>query len=309
MNQYNLISKILLAASYLNLPLPVTLSPLPHTDSVIPTQQLNLTSTKTYSVTTIIAYLRLAIPILLLIIAGTLAGSHTLNAQKKDDSNNLIHRYDLFKELKRRLPANWEIYSREGKQANSSYFAIIRKNSWRVNRSSTYNGPAEKEEEWAKTKGEEIPFEMHLKFEPADNSIANVSMAPPVASQTTTSAVAKPPNEEIITALEEKYKISELEKNEDTKTYMAYTKEEKDRLVYFMLSKEYYTESSGNIQQIIAPPVSVPKNETGPALYVKDFRIVFDYLYSTNEYRPYPKSIDNELNNIETLIRKIVNKQ
>lgn len=242
--------------------------------------------------------------VLLLITLNGISGSQNLRAQSKDTSG-LIHRYELFAQLRHRLPSKWEINMR--KESNKDYFAIIYNDSWRINRSQIYKGPPEKEGAWAKANGEDIDFEIHLIFEPADNYVAQTARgqqttSSPITSTTTT----KEPNKEIIKELEEKYKIDELEKSENTKTYTAYTKEEKDRLVYFMLSKEYYTPSGSSTQTVIIPP-TVPKNNDNSLLYVKDYSVRFEYRYPLEEYQPYPKSILNDVENIENLIRNIIN--
>lgn len=224
----------------------------------------------------------------------------TANTSTSSSNGDVIDKYDLFKIIQRKLPATWLIAQREDKPGQM-YFVISRSNSYLVRNEIPYSGDPTQEDAWAKKNGNELPYEIHLLFEPysydaykALRSANNSTVTAPISNTTTSLSPSTLAGKELIADLENKYGIKEIAFDKDANTYAAFSKDEKDRLVNFLLAKEYYG----------GRPLVVNTGGPLPTFYVKDNMVAIRYKYPIEEFRVYPKQVAAEAQRIEQIIKE-----
>jgi hypothetical protein len=234
-------------------------------------------------------------------------------AQKNKQDSDIKGMYDLYNNVEKMLPGGWKIARREEKRGQP-YFVIFNDRTYLVPATTPYEGEPHKEEEWAKKTGYRFDYEIHLYFNPSSEetylqykqSTAETKNTPtpptnPTPTPTTTNKnVLNGTLEEVLADIENKYGIKELAFDKDAGTYAAFTKSEKDRLVNYLLAKEYY---AGRPQISINLPIGA-----APMLFVKNhatkevYTIEIRHKYSTNDYHIYPKYVTSEAQKIEQFI-------
>ena len=221
------------------------------------------------------------------------------NTSTSSSNGDVIDKYDLFKIIQRKLPATWLIAQREDKPGQM-YFAISRSNSYLVRNEIPYSGDPTQEDAWAKKNGNELPYEIHLLFEPYSYDAykalrgSNTDAVPASSSTTASLSPSTLAGKELIADLENKYGIKEIAFDKDANTYAAFSKDEKDRLVNFLLAKEYYG----------GRPLVVNTGGPLPTFYVKDNMVAIRYKYPIEEFRVYPKQVAAEAQRIEQIIKE-----
>jgi hypothetical protein len=237
-------------------------------------------------------------------------------AQKNKQGSSIKGMYDLYNDIDKMLPGGWDIARREEKPGQP-YFVIFNDRTYLVPTSTPYEGEPHKEEEWAKKTGYRFDYEIHLYFSPSSEETylqykqntaetKNTPITPdPAPTPTTTNKNALNGTlEEVLADIENKYGIKELAFDKDAGTYAAFTKSEKDRLVNYLLAKEYY---AGRPQISINLPIGA-----SPMLFVKNhatnevYNIEIKYKYSADDYRIYPKYVTSEAQKIEQFIYNIL---
>lgn len=207
-------------------------------------------------------------------------------AQKNANDNDVIDKYDLFKIVQRKIPNNWLIAQREDKPGQI-YFAISRTDASLVRSEVSYTGEASQEETWAKKNGNTLPYEIHITFESYSYE------AYKAAKGGTTAVVEAPIAKKTLADLEDKLGMKEMAFDKDAGTYAAFSKDDKNKLVNFLLTKEYYS----------GQPQVVYSNVELPTYYVKDNIVTIKFKYPREEFRVYPKQIADEAERIEQIIK------
>lgn len=216
-----------------------------------------------------------------------------LHAQDMPDTSKMLTKLELYKKLEKKLPALWRIASRKDKP--QEYYAIYKEDVWVALRGTKDAEIMESNQQKTYRKEDARRYDILIEFEPT-------SYVPSSTTSVNTGTVRKVIHEveaKKEDELEKQYGVASLQFDIDTRTYVALTNEERDKLSRFLLAKEFYTQGGTP-----APIATVANDAT--AYYVKGYRVKMSRLCPPEEYVVFPKDAHKQADGIEEMIKKLL---